>query len=278
MNKEVVVLEGAKMRFKNFIIKANDRDLSIQDMMLIANSAIVNITHGKEIYLIEKKLIDERFLWLYCQFDNEKLYGDTVLDKSDETVFKNTRDKNHIELRNQLFVLYDSKTGMLYMNNFNKKTFLKEYLKDILTDKEIVIRNIVASLEDFESRVKEIKRIKLVRKKDLFSLMEPDGIFSQRGNVYGLDIPERYTLHLDYENKPIGAIKKALQELKRKKHLGYFEEVLLIGINEAGIEENFNFSTLMKNIEIHPYKNDNDRYDPFEVENLIIREVKKENV
>lgn len=266
------------MLFKNFIIQANNSNLGIKDLQLIADSEKINITHNKEVYLIEKKIIEDRFLWLYCQFDNEKLYSETVLNKSDDSVLKNTRDKNHIELRKQLFVLYDSRRSMLYMNDFNKKTFLKEYLSDVLTGKEIVIRNILASLEDFQNQVKEIKRIKLVRKNDLFSLMDPDGIFSRKGDIFGLDIPDKYVLHLDYENKPIGAIKKALQEIKKKKTQGYFEEVMLIGVNEAGIEENFNFSTLMKKLEIHPYKNDNDRYDPAEIETLIIGEVKKEDV
>lgn len=262
------------MRFKNFELYVDNRVFDSSDMKQIVSADVDYFQHNKEIYLIDKKIIDERFLWIYCQFDNEKLYGETVLDKEAETTFENTRDKNHIELRKQLFVLYDNKTSTLYTNDFNKKSFIKAYLKSVLVDKEIVIKNIYASLDEFKNAVKKIKKIRFARRYDMIANMEPDSIFDPRGSIFGLDLPDKYVLQVEYENKPIEMVTEALNGLKRRRDHGYFEEIVLIGENDSGVEESFNFSTLMKNIEVNPYKNENERFDEKEVEKLILGAVR----
>lgn len=60
------------MRFKNFELYVDNRVFDSSDMKQIVSADADYFQHNKEIYLIDKKIIDERFLWIYCQFDNEK--------------------------------------------------------------------------------------------------------------------------------------------------------------------------------------------------------------
>lgn len=77
--------------------------------------------YNKEVYLINKSIIKDRYLWMYCQYDNSKLYGDVVFDTEKEKQIKNKRRKNEIELRKQLFCAFDIESQILYINDYTKK-------------------------------------------------------------------------------------------------------------------------------------------------------------
>lgn len=77
--------------------------------------------HRNEVYLIERKYVENRYLWMYCQYDNSKLYGEVVLDTMKEKQHKNTRKKNEVELRKQLFVIIDSETHLVYISDIAKR-------------------------------------------------------------------------------------------------------------------------------------------------------------
>lgn len=265
------------MRFKNGQLIVGTEFPNIVDMRVIQESGIVRHEYNDEIYLIRKEVIKDRFLWLYCEFDNSYLYGERVYDRTEDVYFDNTRDRNHIELRKQLFALYDVRSGMLYINDYNKRGFLKDYLGKVLDRGVITIKNIYSSVEEFQASVKFLKKVKFVRERDLMSMLDPDVIFEKKGNIFGLDLPDKYMLQLEY-NTPIEKAKNAIRQLSEKRNKGYFKEIILVGENDEGIEENFNFSTLIQNIEVAVRKNENERYDEEEVKQLLIKIIEEKHV
>ena len=62
---------------------------------------------GKFLYSVEQTLIDDRYYWMYFQYDNENLYTDIVVDTLDNSAKNNPRPKNQVEMRYQLFACYD---------------------------------------------------------------------------------------------------------------------------------------------------------------------------
>ena len=61
----------------------------------------------KYIYALDMDFIEDKFFWMYVQYENKKLYNDRVFDVEDETEKENPKPQNYVEFRQQLFVCYD---------------------------------------------------------------------------------------------------------------------------------------------------------------------------
>ena len=69
-------------------------------------------------------------------------------------------------------------------------------------------------------------------------------------------------------------MKNGIQILKKKKEQGYFSDIILIGEYDFGIEQSFDFTSIIKNIEIAVRKNEDDRYDENEVERNFFEKIR----
>ena len=261
------------MNFKTFQLIINGCNPVGTDIEKIVQRGNGKYEHGNEVYLIEQKNVDERYIWMYCQYENAKLYGEVVLDTKREIERKNTRKRNEIELRKQLFIIYDIEENLLYLSDMSKKSFVKEYLIDILHT-EVIIKNIYASLEEFQNSIKRLKKLKFTQYYNVQNMLGDESIFLKEANALGLDLPNKITMQVEYQNSLIGNIKEGLQKIKYKKEKGYFEDIILIGEDDQGIEQNFNFSSLVKNIVINISKNENEQYDNKEVEQLFFDKIR----
>ena len=58
------------------------------------------------------------------------------------------------------------------------------------------------------------------------------------------------------------------------RHKGEFENVVIIGSDDAGVEHTFDFSSVLKHLVISPVKDENEHFDPTEVRNLLLRELR----
>lgn len=96
----------------------------------------------------------------------------------------------------------------------------------------------------------------------------------QQANALGLDMPNKITMQIEYPNTLIGNVKNGIQILKQKREQGYFNDIILIGEDDSGIEQSFNFSSVIKNIEITAIKNEDDRYDKEEVERIFFEKIR----
>ena len=53
------------------------------------------------------------------------------------------------------------------------------------------------------------------------------------------------------------------------------KEVIVIGVDDEGVEQTFDFSSVIKRIDISPIKDENEQYDPREVRELLLAELRK---
>ena len=206
-------------------------------------------------------------------FGKNKLYGEIVLDTEKEKQHKNTRKKNEIELRKQLFMVLDAESQLLYLSDITKKGAIKAYFNDAL-QAEIVIKNVYSSLDEFQKSVKLLKKLKFTQYWNIQNTLDDQSIFMQQANALGLDMPNKITMQIEYPNTLIGNVKNGIQILKQKREQGYFNDIILIGEDDSGIEQSFNFSSVIKNIEITAIKNEDDRYDKEEVERIFFEKIR----
>ena len=261
------------MKFKNCQLIINDEKPQKADIQKVAEQGLKYIkNYGNDWYEIDKLFLEDRFLWLYCEYDNSKLYNENVFDGVNDEKVENPRSKNQVELKKQLFACYDISTGFIYLNNLEKRGFISHYIQDIL-QKNVVIKNIYSSLDDFQNAVKFIKALKFVQKRNVMNIAK-DSIFEQFNNIYGLDNPERVKMQVEYDNTPIGQLKNMIQNVKAKKFTGEFEDIILIGRDDNDVEQSFDFSSLMKSIEVTVDKNDNGRYDPNSIKNEFLNKIR----
>lgn len=89
-------------------------------------------------------------------------------------------------------------------------------------------------------------------------------------NLYGLDLPEHSKLKFDYGASPIGIVKTTLQNWGAKRNRGEFEDIIIVGLDDAGFENTFNFSTMISYVEIDALRDDNYRFAPDNVRVLLL--------
>ena len=96
----------------------------------------------------------------------------------------------------------------------------------------------------------------------------------QQANELGLDMPEKIMMQIEYPNTFVGNLKNGIQILKKKKDQGYFSDIILIGEDDFGIEQSFDFTSIINNIEVAVRKNEDDRYDENEVERNFFEKIR----
>ena len=95
----------------------------------------------------------------------------------------------------------------------------------------------------------------------------------QQTNILGLDLPDKITMQVEYTDTLIGKVKNGMQELKQKRDQGLFTDIIVIGEDDFGIEQSFDFRSIIKNIEINVNKNEDDRYNDKEVEDRFFEKI-----
>lgn len=58
------------------------------------------------------------------------------------------------------------------------------------------------------------------------------------------------------------------------RHRNEFENVIIIGGDDEGVEHTFDFSSVLKHITITPQKDENEHFDPLEVRTLLLKELR----
>ena len=182
----------------------------------------------------------------------------------------NPRSKSQIEPRKQFFACYDTKTCLLYLTDMTRKATLTAYLSDTI-QKQFLIKNVYASVDEFCARVRAIRGFRFTQIDNVFG--RASDIFQQIGNIFGLDLPEKVQLKVGYGDIPVHEGRCIVDRFQKKRD--EFQDVVIIGVDDEGVEQTFDFSSIIKHIEIHPVKDENEQYDPVEVRELLLAELRK---
>ena len=127
----------------------DNRTLTIDDFKQVEFPSNFTTENNGLVYDCSMSLIDNSYLWIYSKFGNPNPCPNQVFDKNKSQYQNNTRTPNLVEMRKQLFVLFDFDNNMLYLNISNKRKFVEEMLKTKL-DLGITISSIYTDLNDFD--------------------------------------------------------------------------------------------------------------------------------
>ena len=184
------------MKFHAVLLYINDQfpDISIFKNLQEVGQGLY--PKGAYLYSVEQEFITDRFYWMYFQYDNAKLYSDKVIDIEDNSVKENPRPKSQVEPRLQLFSCYDLESHILYVSDYSKKATITDYISEML-QKSAQTKNVLRSVDDFLNVVTQLKSVCFTQRRTLFTSKE-DSIFKKQANLYGLDLPEKSKIRLDY--------------------------------------------------------------------------------
>lgn len=256
------------MKFSAVLLYVNDKFPDISVFKKLSEDGRARYRKGNYLYTIEQDLVADRFYWMYFQYDNESLYTNMVIDTTDNSVKENPRPKYQVEMRSQLFVCYDLDKHILYVSDYQKKATVTDYISEML-QVSAHTKNVLRSLDDFLGVVTQLKSVSFTQRRSLFTSAE-DSTFRKQANIYGLDLPERSKVKLDYGSSPIGAYKNAMRGWKKKRDSGEFEDIVIVGLDDSGFENTFNFSTMISSVDINIIKDDDFRYEPTVVKSQLI--------
>lgn len=259
------------MKFHAVLLYVNDQFPDILTFKKLQEIGRTLYPKGAYLYSVEQELIADRFYWMYFQYDNAKLYSDKVIDTEDNSVKENPRPKSQVEPRLQLFACYDLDRHILYVSDYTKKATITDYISEMM-QKPAHTKNILRSVDDFLNAVTQLKSVSFTQRRTLFTSAE-DSTFRKQANLYGLDLPERSKIRLDYGSTRIGNAKNALRDWKMRRESGEFEDIVVVGADDSGFESTFNFSALVSSVEINVIKDDDYRYEPRIIKTLLVNQL-----
>lgn len=261
------------MKFCNFLLRVDGtREASLADFqdIILKGLRTYRPDNQKYLYSIEMEIIEERFFWMSCEYDNTADFRDYVINKDTGKKEPNPRSKEQIELRQQFFACYDCNTHILYLNDMNRRPFFRKYLSDAI-QKEFQINNVYTSVDEFCDRIKTIRGFEYTQVDNIFS--RNGDLFKQVGNIWGQDLPSKVQLKISYGDVPVhGGGRQIIDRISRHKE--EFENVIIIGEDDDRVEHTFDFSSVLRNFIIYPSKDENNHFDPTEVKGLLLNELR----
>lgn len=157
------------------------------------------------------------------------------------------------------------------MSDIGKKGFIEAYIGSTLS-KKVQIKNIYASIDDFDNCVKTVKKLKFVQVKNLITTA-PGSSFEAQCNIYGFDAPKKISSYIDFDNVPWAEIRASIRLLEQKRNNGELEKVVLVGHDDSGVEQSFDFRNLIHSIEVIVDKNEDKMLDNKEVQTSFLNHV-----
>ena len=263
------------MRFGAFLLYVDGlRDATIEDLIEVHNlhmigSKIFHPEGQKYLYVIETEIIDNRFFWFSCEYDDAESFREYVVDSETGELQPNPRDKKQVEPRKQLFACFDATRNRLYVSDISKRNTVKNFLS-YTTQKEFLIQNIYSSVDEFCNHIKTIRGYKFTQVDNLFS--RENDIFKAVIDYGQLDIPKKLQLQVSYGDVSVRSGRALIDRIHQDKDK--FEHVIIIGADDDGIEQTFDFSSVIERIDIIPQKDENEHYDAVEVKTLLLSKLR----
>ena len=257
------------MKFKNFLLRVDgEREAKIEDFLEIEEKGrrIYKPERQKYLYCIDMEILENRFLWMECEYADANKFREYVVNSETGEREPNPRTKDQIEPRQQLFVCYDCETHYLYLNDITRRHFLEEYFGE-MTQKDYVINNVYASVDEFCERIKAIRGFQYTQVNNLFA--HQGDLFDRVGNIWGQDCPSKVQLKIGYDDVPVHEGGRGIID-RISRHKEEFESVIIIGCDDEGVEQTFDFSSILKHLIIYPYKDENENYDPHQIKTLLL--------
>lgn len=263
------------LSFKNFDLLFDNEFPTLEEFKTLFRLGKFHRQYGQNLYEFSIDLQDNRYFIITCDYDGFK-YRPKVYDTVSEIEDDNPRKPFQNELRQQFFACYDILGRTLYISDSAKKGILKKYMEE-MTQKKVKTRERFSSFDEFERTVKFLKSIRWIQSRNLLNL-DPQGLFAQRYSPLGLEVPDSMTTKLEYGRLSLEGWIHKLRTLGEKKAAREFESVVIIGEDAFGAEKSFDFDSMITSKLINIDMDENGRYNAYEVVELLLIELRKDNV
>lgn len=260
------------MRFSTFLLDYEGaRAATLEDLIEVheKHSEMYRPDGQKNLYVIDTDIVDNRFFWLACEYDDAIRFRDYVIDAETGEKQPNPRSQNQVEPRQQFFACYDNERQRLFLSAINARSIFRRFLSDT-TQRNYQTRNIYTSVDDFCSRIKTIKGFRFTQVNNLFA--RQNDIFQAVTAYSGLDVPNRLQMKVSFGDTPVHQGRELIDKLRRDKE--EFEQIIVIGADDSGVEQTFDFSSIIEKIEIDVHKDETEHYDPQEVKQLLLSKLR----
>ena len=229
-----------------------------------------NDTH----YLISKENLDDQYFWLYARYGKPLPYSATVYNTKDKREENNPRSTDQIETDKQLFALYCIHSHTLYLSSTKKKSWVEEYLKAKL-EQDVVIKAFFKNVDEFIQQIKSVEKVKFVVKSNLFSSEgEIMKIFPSPKDLYGLGMPEDFTLEANFTNASLtDSFVEYLKKMVGWKNSCEADSLLCVGRDDRNFETVFNADSFIQKVSVEAAKDDQGLYEPTIVKQALIRKI-----
>lgn len=172
-------------------------------------------------------------------------------------------------MKHQFFMLFDIDNNILYLSNNRKRAFIEDFLKEKL-NVGICISTIFIDLDEFSTKIKELKTIKFSSQDNLFNSNSSLNNAFKDLLGYGANID--FKIEINCTNKPLdkGSI---LNNLKSRLTNQEVKNLIITGQNENNFEQVFNTGTFNKKITINVSENEEKLINDQEVLNIILEKI-----
>ena len=125
-----------------------------------------------------------------------------------------------------------------------RRPFFQQYFSE-MTGRAFCINNVYTSVDEFCKRIKSIRGFRYTQVDNLFS--RNGDIFKQVGTIFGVDTPSKIQMKVSYGDVPLHLGRDIIDRFHR--HKDEFEDVVIVGCDDAGVEQTFDFSSVLKHLE-----------------------------
>lgn len=223
-----------------------------------------------ELYVNDDK--SNSCIWIYIKSGNSLPYDDNVIDVETNEKTMNPRQITQVELRQQIFALYDYKKQSFYISNTKSISILTSFFNQALNTHDITIKKILKDFNDVLKSFKSIKSIRLIARNNLFT--QTDNLFKTITDSFGLGVPGQYRIDVNFEYATLtdSAIGK-LKELNSKRLGADLDGFICVGRDDGGLESVFNMDTFISQISVKAAHNEKGMYSDIEVKSELIKQL-----
>ncbi|OON96035.1 MAG: hypothetical protein ATN36_06735 [Epulopiscium sp. Nele67-Bin005] len=262
------------MVFKNFRLLVNDEDITKRDIKKICKQGLSYVKdYGIQWYKVNKTFEEDRFLWLCCEYINPKIYNKNILDGDTNTELKNPRKPTQAELKEQLFVCYDTATHKLYLNDYKKKGFVTHYLSETL-QKDVKIEKFRADAQDFQDTMNGVHHLHF-NLTNTFGNVLCNSPFDKIMDIFEVeDHPSYISVEFNYHDKPSTQVLDKVALYEKWQRSDNFKKITVIGSDANNLVHNYDFIGIVKNIRISVKRENDGRFDPEVVKSEFLKKIR----
>lgn len=256
----------------------------IKKYLLYNREENFDIASRKYVFESDAGLELDRFYWCSLEYQESLSYNERVYNDESKNIENNPRKPHQKELSSQLFAVYDTTTGYLFLNNSKKRNVLEFLFNIKLSDNEdkIVIKPVYISYSEFSEKLKLIKEIHLQALPTLFNTQGSDDnsglldFFKHQDDILGLNGADKIEFKVSFRNVPVSERFTALlNKLNIAQKQSKLEKLICTGFDDNNLEVIFNTETFNQKVSVEIVRDNNSRYSSAEVKDKVIKKLEK---